>query len=210
MVRLRRRSSPPARFPRETIALARGVPNARYVQGNADREMIDGRRGSDHRLGLDAGRPRTTSDVPRVVRADASRSTTSSTATRRRTTTSRSITVLTPDDVAARDDRRGRPPDGRRSATRTRSSTGSSAISALVNAGSVGMPLRGRAGRLLGCSSATASPSTGAPTTTSRRPPSGSAPTGWPIAEQWVNENLLTVPTARDAAEFFEQQRSRR
>ena len=34
-------------------------------------------------------------------------------------------------------------------------------------------------------------------------------PTGWPIAERWVNENLLTVPTARDAAEFFEQQRAR-
>ena len=35
-------------------------------------------------------------------------------------------------------------------------------------------------------------------------------PTGWPIAERWVNENLLTVPTARDAAEFFEQQRAKR
>jgi len=35
-------------------------------------------------------------------------------------------------------------------------------------------------------------------------------PTGWPIAERWLDENLLTVPTARDAAEFFEQQRSQR
>ena len=35
-------------------------------------------------------------------------------------------------------------------------------------------------------------------------------PTAWPIAERWVNENLLTVPTARDAAEFFERQRSQR
>ena len=35
-------------------------------------------------------------------------------------------------------------------------------------------------------------------------------PTGWPIAERWVNENLLTVPTARDAAEFFERQRAKK
>ncbi len=34
--------------------------------------------------------------------------------------------------------------------------------------------------------------------------------TAWPIAEEWVNDNLLTVPTARDAAEFFEAQRARR
>jgi hypothetical protein len=33
-------------------------------------------------------------------------------------------------------------------------------------------------------------------------------PTGWPIAERWVEENLLAVPTARDAAEFFESQRA--
>src|SRR6185436_2288136 len=32
-------------LPRETIALARGVPNARYVQGNADREMLEGTEG---------------------------------------------------------------------------------------------------------------------------------------------------------------------
>jgi hypothetical protein len=32
-------------LPRETIALARGVPNARYVQGNADREMLRGTEG---------------------------------------------------------------------------------------------------------------------------------------------------------------------
>ena len=34
--------------------------------------------------------------------------------------------------------------------------------------------------------------------------------TEWPIADEWVNDNLLTVPTARDAAEFFESQRAER
>ena len=32
-------------LPRETIALARAVPHARYVQGNADREMLRGTEG---------------------------------------------------------------------------------------------------------------------------------------------------------------------
>jgi hypothetical protein len=31
--------------------------------------------------------------------------------------------------------------------------------------------------------------------------------TEWPIAERWVEENLLTVPTAKQSAEFFESQR---
>lgn len=31
----------------------------------------------------------------------------------------------------------------------------------------------------------------------------------WPIAEEWVQENLLSVPTARDAASFFESQRGK-
>ena len=30
---------------------------------------------------------------------------------------------------------------------------------------------------------------------------------GWPDAEQWISENLLTVPSAREAAAFFESQR---
>jgi diadenosine tetraphosphatase ApaH/serine/threonine PP2A family protein phosphatase len=30
---------------------------------------------------------------------------------------------------------------------------------------------------------------------------------GWPIAERWIQENLLTVPKPREAAEFFERQR---
>ena len=34
--------------------------------------------------------------------------------------------------------------------------------------------------------------------------------TEWPIAEEWVRDNLLTVPTARGAAEFFESQREKR
>jgi predicted phosphodiesterase len=32
-------------LPKETIALARAVPNARYVQGNCEREMLRGREG---------------------------------------------------------------------------------------------------------------------------------------------------------------------
>jgi hypothetical protein len=31
---------------------------------------------------------------------------------------------------------------------------------------------------------------------------------GWPEAESWIEENLLRVPTAREAAEFFESQRA--
>jgi len=34
--------------------------------------------------------------------------------------------------------------------------------------------------------------------------------TAWPIAERWVEENLLTVPAARDAARFFESQREQK
>jgi hypothetical protein len=30
---------------------------------------------------------------------------------------------------------------------------------------------------------------------------------GWPDAGEWVAENLLTVPTARVAAEYFESRR---
>jgi diadenosine tetraphosphatase ApaH/serine/threonine PP2A family protein phosphatase len=34
--------------------------------------------------------------------------------------------------------------------------------------------------------------------------------TGWPIANRWADENLLSVPAPREAAEFFESQRPRR
>ena len=38
-----------------------------------------------------------------------------------------------------------------------------------------------------------------------QRPPSPRV-----LAAEWVEENLLTVPSAREAAEFFEQQRAAR
>jgi hypothetical protein len=31
---------------------------------------------------------------------------------------------------------------------------------------------------------------------------------GWPMADRWISENLLSVPSAREAAEFFESQRA--
>ena len=58
-----------------------------------------------------------------------------------------------------------------------------------------------------GRSSATASRSFGAPQYDLDAAADRIRPTGWPIAERWIDENLLTVPTARDAAEFFENQR---
>jgi predicted phosphodiesterase len=77
----------------------------------------------------------------------------------------------------------------------------------LVNAGSVGMPYEGRPGAYW------ALVRDGEPElrrtdydldAAAERIRAG----GWPLADRWIPENLLSVPTAEEAAEFFESQRS--
>lgn len=193
-------------LPRETIALARGVPNARYVQGNADREMLRGREGpitgwpstqleEDDRQFLSSFEFTVVLDDVCYCHATPYDD-------------EPFVTVITPPEIA-------RETIGETEHTTVVIGHTHSQFDwqlgdlRLVNAGSVGMPYEDAPGAYW------ALVRDGEPEHRRTEYELEAAaerirPTGWPIAERWVNENLLTVPTARDAAEFFEQQRAKK
>jgi len=193
-------------LPRETIALARGVPKARYVQGNADREMLRGTEGPitgwpstqlTEDDGMFLGSFEFSVAIDGVLYCHATPH-----------DDELPVTVITPDDIAR--ETVGESPEPMVVIGHTHSQFDRQLGDLrLVNAGSVGMPYEDAPGAywvLVG---------DGEPEHRRTEYDLEAAaerirPTAWPIAERWVSENLLTVPTARDAAEFFEQQRSRR
>jgi putative phosphoesterase len=192
-------------LPRETIALARAVPNARYVQGNADREMISGREGpitgwpatqltDDDRAFLDSLEFSVAIDDVLYCHATPYDD-------------EPFVTVITPHDVAR--ETIGEVEQAMLVIGHTHSQFNwQLGDLRLVNAGSVGMPYEDAPGAYW------ALVRDGEPELRRTEYDYEAAaerirPTGWPIAERWVEENLLKVPSAREAAEFFEQQRAK-
>ena len=191
-------------LPRETIARARAVPNARFVQGNADRLMATGGE-----TGPMTGWPAT-----RIDDAD------------RGFLTSFELTVVVDDVLYCH----ATPHDDEPFVTvlttpeAARATIGEVAEPTvvighthsqfdwqlgdlrLVNAGSVGMPYEDEPGAywLL---VRDGEPEHRRTEYDLEAAAARMRATDWPIAERWAEENLLTVPSAREAAEFFESQR---
>ena len=193
-------------LPRETIALARGVPNARYVQGNCEREMLSGREGpitgwpSTRLEGED--REFLSEFELTVVLDDVC----SCHATPH--DDEPFVTVITPPEAARETIGETEQPTVVIGHTHSQFDWQLGDLR-LVNAGSVGMPSEDAPGAYW------VLVRDGEPEHRRTEYDLEAAaerirPTGWPIAERWVNENLLTVPPAREAAEFFERQRSQR
>ena len=190
-------------LPRETIALARAVPNARHVQGNCEREMLAGTEGpitgwpstlltDDDREFLGSFEFAVAIDDVLYCHATPHDD-------------ALFVTVLTPDDTAR--ETIGAADHATVVIGHTHSQFDRQLGDLrLVNAGSVGMPYEDAPGAYW------ALVRDGVPELRRTEYDLDAAanrirPTGWPIAERWIEENLLTVPTARDAAEFFENQR---
>jgi predicted phosphodiesterase len=192
-------------LPRETIVLARSVPNARYVQGNADREMIRGREGpitgwpstqlqDDDRAFLSSLELTVVLDDVLYCHATPYDD-------------EPFVTVLTPPDVARETIGEVEQPTVVIGHTHSQFDRQLDDLR-LVNAGSVGMPYEDAPGAYW------ALVRDGEPELRRTEYDLEAAaerirPTEWPIAGEWVEDNLLSVPTARDAAEFFESRRGK-
>jgi predicted phosphodiesterase len=190
-------------LPRETIELARGAPNARYVQGNADREMIRGREGpitgwpstqllDDDLVFLSSFELTIVLDDVLYCHATPYDD-------------EPFVTVLTSLEVARETIGDVEQPTVMIGHTHSQFDWELGALR-LVNAGSVGMPYEDAPGAYW------ALVRDGEPEHRRTEYDLEAAaerirPTAWPIAEEWVKDNLLSVPTAREAAEFFEAQR---
>jgi predicted phosphodiesterase len=192
-------------LPRETIALARSVPNARYVQGNADREMIRGREGpitgwpstqlqDDDRAFLSSLELTVVLDDVLYCHATPYDD-------------EPFVTVLTPPDVARETIGEVEQPTVVIGHTHSQFDRQLDDLR-LVNAGSVGMPYEDAPGAYW------ALVRDGEPELRRTEYDLEAAaerirPTQWPIAAEWIEDNLLSVPAARDAAEFFESRRGK-
>jgi len=194
-------------LPRETIALARSVRNARFVRGNADRLMATGgERGpmtgwaadqidEDERAFLSSFEPTVVLDDVLYCHATPYDD-------------EPFVTVLTPAELAR--ETIGEVDQSTVVIGHTHSQLDRQLGDLrLVNAGSVGMPYEDAPGAYW------ALLREGEPELRRTEYDLGAAAeriraSGWPIAERWVEENLLAVPTARDAAGFFESQREQK
>ncbi len=190
-------------LPRETIALARAAPTGRYVQGNADREMIRGREGpitgwpaaqidDEDRAFLSSFELTVVLDEVLYCHATPYDD-------------EPFVTVLTSDEIAQETIGEVEQPTVVIGHTHSQFDRRLGDLR-LVNAGSVGMPYEDRPGAYW------ALVRDGEPELRRTDYDLEAAAerirtTNWPIAARWVEENLLTVPTVRGAAEFFEQQR---
>jgi predicted phosphodiesterase len=190
-------------LPRETLALARTVEHARFVRGNGDRAMCETRPSAmaEWAAGEIDGEERRflSSFEPTVVLDDVLYC---------HATPEDDlpfVTVLTPDELAAEIVGQVEQPTVVIGHTHSQFDRRLSAFR-LVNAGSVGMPYEDAPGAYW------ALVRDGEPELRRTEYDLEAAAariraTEWPGAAQWVEENLLTVPTAREAAEFFESQR---
>jgi putative phosphoesterase len=195
-------------LPRETIALARTVQNARFVQGNADRLMVTGGGAGSPVIGWpstqldDDERAFLSSFELAVVLEDVLYCHATP------YDDEPFVTVFTPQHVARETIGEVEQPTVVIGHTHSQFDWQLGDLR-LVNAGSVGMPYEHRPGAYWAIvrdgdlELRRTDYDLEAAAERIRR-------TAWPIADEWVNDNLLTVPTARDAAEFFEAQRARR
>ncbi len=194
-------------LPRETIALARTVQNARFVRGNADRAMVEGAEGSP----ITAWPATQVDDDERAFLATFELTVVLDGVCYCHATPYDDepfVTVLTTDEVARETIGSAPQPTVVIGHTHSQFDRRLGELR-LVNAGSVGMPYEDRPGAywaLVGDSEPELRRTGYDLEAAAER--IGSS--GWPIAEEWVNDNLLTVPGARDAAEFFESRRARR
>jgi putative phosphoesterase len=193
-------------LPRETIALAEAVPNARYVQGNADREMLRGREGPI------TGWPSTQlADEDRAFLSSLEFSVALDDVLYCHATPHDDepfVTVLTSDEVARETIGETEHPTVVIGHTHSQFDRQLGDLR-LVNAGSVGMPYEDRPGAYW-VLVRDGEPEHRRTDYDLEAAAERIRPTGWPIAEEWVKDNLLAVPTARGAAEFFENQRAKR
>jgi putative phosphoesterase len=190
-------------FPRETVDLLRSLDRARFVRGNCEREMVDRVGGpltgwaaaqldESRREFLAAFEPTVVVDDVLYCHATPYDD-------------MPFVTVLTPDDVAA--ETIGEVEQSTVVIGHTHSQFDRRLGDLrLVNAGSVGMPYEDAPGAYW------ALLADGEPELRRTEYDLNAAEeriraSGWPIAERWVAENLLSVPGPREAAEFFERQR---
>jgi predicted phosphodiesterase len=192
-------------FPRETIELLQCLDSARFVRGNCERDMLGenssgpltgwaGAQLDDAQRGfLRAFEP--TAVVDDVLYCHATPY-----------DDMPFVTVFTPDDRAAEIIGDVEQPTVVIGHTHTQFDRRLGTLR-LVNAGSVGMPYEDQPGAYW------ALVEDGEPELRRTEYDLEAAAErirarGWPEAERWIEENLLTVPAAREAAEFFESHRS--
>ena len=190
-------------LPRETIELARSVPHARFVRGNCEREMVAGREGpitgwpsaqidDDDRAFLSSFEPTVVLDDVLYCHATPYDD-------------EPFVTVLTPPEVTRETIGEVEQPTVVIGHTHSQFDWQLGDLR-LVNAGSVGMPYEDAPGAYWTLVR------NGEPELRRTEYDLEAAAerirgTAWPIADRWVEENLLTVPAAREAAQFFESQR---
>jgi putative phosphoesterase len=190
-------------LPAETLDLLRGLDEARFVRGNADRELLDGSPGGltewastklegRHRAFIESFEPTVVVDDVLYCHATPADD-------------EPFVTVLTSDELAAETIGEVEQPVVVIGHTHTQFDRRLGSIR-LVNAGSVGMPYENGPGAYW------ALLDNGEPELRRTEYDLNAAAervraSGWPIAERWIQENLLTVPKPREAAEFFERQR---
>jgi predicted phosphodiesterase len=190
-------------LPRETLDLARSLVGARFVRGNCEREMAERTEGpltgwaaekldeSELEL-LQSFEPTVVVDDVLYCHATPHDD-------------ELFVTVLTSDDVAAETIGEVEQPTVVIGHTHSQFDRQVGQLR-LVNAGSVGMPYEDEPGAYW------ALVDDGEPELRRTEYDLQAAAdriraSGWPIAERWVEENLLTVPSPREAAKFFESQR---
>jgi predicted phosphodiesterase len=191
-------------LPRETIARLRELDDARFVRGNADRLLVAGTEqgiaawaseqiDDEDRAFLSSFEP--TAVVDDVLYCHATPH-----------DDEPFVTVLTPDELARSTIGDVDQPIVVIGHTHSQFDRDLGDVR-LVNAGSVGMPYEDAPGAYW------ALVRDGQPelrrteydlNAAAERVRAG----GWPMADRWIPENLLSVPSAREAAEFFESQRA--
>lgn len=200
-------------FPRETIELAMGLDPVRFVRGNADRAMVeifDGK--SDPGTGLaDAWAVGRLDQAHRDFLAGFEPTVRAAGALFCHATPHDDepfVTVLTSDDAARETIGETEHPTVVIGHTHSQFDRQLGSLR-LVNAGSVGMPYEDRPGAYW-VLVRDGEPEHRRTDYDLEAAAERIRPTGWPIAEEWLEDNLLAVPTARGAAEFFENQRAKR
>jgi predicted phosphodiesterase len=190
-------------LPRETIDILRSLESARFVRGNCDREMVEGsdepftgwpgaQLDDSQRAFLASFEPGAVVDGVLYCHATP-------------TSDEPFVTVLTPDELAA--ELIGEVEEATVVIGHTHSQFDRRlGALRLVNAGSVGMPYEDAPGAywVLVADGEPAFRRTEYDREAAAGRMRGS---GWPGTQRWIEENLLTVPSAREAAEHFESQR---
>jgi predicted phosphodiesterase len=191
-------------LPRETLARARTVENARFAMGNTDRELSEGTAPGElfawAATQVDDGERAFLSSFEQTVVADGvlyCHATPYS--------DEPFVTILTPDELAAETIGKVEQPTVVIGHTHSQFDRQLGELR-LVNAGSVGMPYEDSPGAywlLVQDSEPELRRTEYDLAAAAARIREG----GWPMADEWIAENLVTVPTAREAAEFFEAHR---